>query len=313
MTNKANWKISITGLGYSWLFTSLIIFVLAANYSNNLLLFMALCMLSLWVNSALFAWLNVRKLSINHFSCDAVYAEQAATFVMSINNPGKKLRPGLKLATSVAHSESTYIPPENNERLAASLSSAPLPRGLYPLNWLAIGCDYPLGLITVKKKFSSKAQLWVYPSPKGNQPVPKPKAQQGSYLKREQGDFSHVRHYERGDSMNHIAWKQMARTGEVMTKEFEGGEGQSQTQLDYGDIKCADIKGSDIKYNNSEARLSQLCQWILDCHQRQIKYALTLPGISIDASQGEGHKETCLQALASYGVSLDEKVSNDRV
>ena len=124
--------------------------------------------------------------------------------------------------------------------------------------------------------------------------MPKPKAKQGTYLKREQGDFSHVRTYQRGDSMNHIAWRQMARTGEVMTKEFDGGEGLRQTVLNLQDAKQSEL----------EARLSQLCRWIVDSHQKQLKYALELPNQTINAAQGEVHKEVCLKALAQYGLSI---------
>ncbi|MBL4900692.1 MAG: hypothetical protein JKX76_13865 [Colwellia sp.] len=49
-----------------------------------------------------------------------------------------------------------------------------------------------------------------------------------------------------------------------------------------------------------------LCRWIVDCHQRQLKYALALPNQTIAAAQGEAHKECCLQALAQFGLSLNK-------
>ena len=191
------------------------------------------------------------------------------------------------------------IPEQAQKQLNASIEITEMKRGCYAFNAIEITSSFPLGLMTWSKSFPSAAKLWVYPQAQGNQTLPKPKVQQGTYLKKEQGDFSHVRSYQRGDSLNHIAWKQMARTGDVMTKEFEGGEGLRQTWLDL----------NDILHTDNEAKLSQLCRWILSCHQKQLKYGVKLGQQHIDAAQGEGHKENCLQALAQFGQNptLDGK------
>ncbi len=289
----------MTGFGFSCLLSCLIIFILAANYNNNLLLFVALSLFTLLINSAWFSWLNIRRLSLNTLKFDAIYAEQTATMDVLINNPNGKHIIGCYLEQAQLNSRQPItacneLSSGNNENvLRANLIVGPLLRGCYPIGSLSLVCRYPFDFFRWQKVEPSDAKLWVYPAAKGKQVLPKPKANQGTYLKREQGDFSHVRQYQRGDSLNHIAWKQMARTGDVMTKEFDGGEGLRQTWLDYNDINLGD----------PETRLSQLCRWILDCHQRQLKYGLKLPSLTIEAAQGEAHKENCLQALAKFAQS----------
>lgn len=299
--NSPRWQLKITGFGLSWLLTSVIFFVLAANYSNNLLLFIALLLLAIFINAPWISWLNIRKLNIQTVKTTPTYAKQKGKVNIHITNKLTKFSPGVSVTikndTSFSTVQSTPLPlPLSLDELNnAAVTINPLSRGCFTLDKVQLSCNYPLGLWQWHKNATSKATLWVYPAPKGKLALPKPKAKQGTYLKREQGDFSHVRTYQRGDSLNHIAWKQMARTGQVMTKEFDGGEGLRQTVLSYQNIKHGDI----------ESRLSQLCRWILDSHQKQIKYALDLPNKTIAAAQGEAHKEICLQALAQFGLTLN--------
>ncbi len=273
-------------------------FIFATNYSNNLLLFISLILLALFINSSWLGWLNVRQLSINTLQLEPIYAEQTGAIKVQVTNKKAKqsLAVTIKLPDLSQLNSETALPLSKEKLFTATVNIHQLSRGCFGINNIQLATTYPLALWRWQKNFTQQATLWVYPTPKGKQPLPKPKAKQGTYLKREQGDFSHVRTYQRGDSLNHIAWKQMARTGEVMTKEFDGGEGLRQTILTFQDLKTP----------NTEARLSQLCRWILDCHQKQLKYALALPNQTIDAAQGEAHKETCLQALAQFGVSLNK-------
>lgn len=296
LLRSPRWQLKLTGFGISWLLTSTIFFILAANYSNNLLLFIALLLLAIFINSPWISWLNIRKINIQTVNIEPIYAKQNGIIKVQVINKLNKFTPGTSVTikgSEFSNTQETRLPLSESKFNNALVAINPLARGCFALNKIQLSCNYPLGLWQWHKSSVSKAKLWVYPAPQGKLALPKPKAKQGTYLKREQGDFSHVRAYQRGDSLNHIAWKQMARTGEVMTKEFDGGEGLRQTVLSY----------QNIKHGNIEFRLSQLCRWIVDCHQKQLKYALELPNKTIAAAQGEAHKEVCLQALAQFGIS----------
>lgn len=303
------WQLKLTKFGLIWLAASIVFFILAANYSNNLLLFIALLFIAVLMNSPWLTWLNIRKLNGQILTIEPVYTEQVGKVKVQTTNPLAKYTSGLSISfqsSTLAKKKANAKGLANNAMQSATLALnkaqstitdipiKPLTRGCFPLENIQLNCTYPLGLWRWHKVINSDAKLWVYPAPQGKLPLPKPKAKQGTYLKREQGDFSHIRTYQRGDSLNHIAWKQMARTGEVMTKEFDGGEGLNQTVLSY----------QNIKQGTLESRLSQLCRWIVDCHQKQLKYAVELPNQTIAAAQGEAHKEVCLQALSQFGLTL---------
>ncbi|MDP7593932.1 MAG: DUF58 domain-containing protein [Litorilituus sp.] len=302
------WQLTLTKFGVMWLVVSIIFFILAANYSNNLLLFIALLFIAVFINSPWLTWLNIRKISSQMLTIEPVYAQQTAAVKVQVNNPEGKHTSGLSVSLNSstltnnqgfkknhkAKLTSTTLPLSKDKITTTAIAITPFFRGCFTLNGIQLNCTYPLGLWRWQKKTHNESKLWVYPTPQGQLPLPKPQAKQGTYLKREQGDFSHIRTYQRGDSLNHIAWKQMARTGEVMTKEFDGGEGLKQTVLSYHSIKQGSL----------DSRLNQLCRWIVDCHQKQVKYALELPNQTIPAAQGEAHKEVCLQALAQFGLTL---------
>ena len=303
------WQLTLTEFGLIWLAASIIFFILAANYSNNLLLFIALLFIAVLMNSPWLTWLNIRKLNGQILTIEPVYTNQVGKVKVQTTNPLAKYTSGLSVSfqsSTLAKKKANAKGLANNAMQSATLALnkaqstitdipiKPLTRGCFPLENIQLNCTYPLGLWRWHKVINSDVKLWVYPAPQGKLPLPKPKAKQGTYLKREQGDFSHIRTYQRGDSLNHIAWKQMARTGEVMTKEFDGGEGLNQTVLSY----------QNIKQGTLESRLSQLCRWIVDCHQKQLKYAVELPNQTIAAAQGEAHKEVCLQALSQFGLTL---------
>lgn len=294
----------MTGFGLTWLVTSIIMMMLAANYSNNLLLFIALIMFSIQANGSWLAWLNIRKLTLKTLQLEPIYALQTNSIKVQLEKAQGKYLSGVTVSLTdevFAGSKARHVSLGSDKLVNTEVTLKPLARGRFAMNNIQLSYHDSLGLWHWKKNCTSEAMLWVYPTPQGKLALPKPKAKQGTYLKREQGDFSHVRSYQRGDSLNHIAWKQMARTGDVMTKEFDGGEGLRQTILSYQEMKSGD----------TEQRLSQLCRWILDSHQKQLKYSLELPNQTIDAAQGEAHKEVCLQALAQFALTVPSSSLND--
>ena len=52
---------------------------------------------------------------------------------------------------------------------------------------------------------------------------------------------------------------------------------------------------------DTETRLSWLCQAVLDCSSRQLRFGLRLPGVELSPATGEPHRDAALQALALFG------------
>jgi uncharacterized protein (DUF58 family) len=97
-------------------------------------------------------------------------------------------------------------------------------RGLYELGPAEIRTTDPFGLLRFVRRFGARTDVTVYPEvfeltgfplrgKKGGTGTRGSFAQRGN-------EFSGLREYRRGDDRRHIHWKSVARTGELVVKEF---------------------------------------------------------------------------------------------
>ena len=85
-----------------------------------------------------------------------------------------------------------------------------------------------------------------------------------------------------------MAWKVLAR----------GGEPAVRVYTDLGALPEW-LEWSALEGVETEARLAQLCRWILTCESRSARpYGLRLPGVEIAPGRGPTHRIRCLRALA---------------
>ena len=97
-------------------------------------------------------------------------------------------------------------------------------RGLYELGPAEIRTTDPFGLLRFVRRFGTRTEVTVYPEvfELAGFPLRGKKGDAGtlgSFAQR--GDeFSGLREYRRGDDLRHIHWKSVARTGELVVKEF---------------------------------------------------------------------------------------------
>ena len=87
----------------------------------------------------------------------------------------------------------------------------------------------------------------------------------------------------------HDGLEARARGQGLHTKQFAGTDVVSHV-FDYGSLAGLGV----------EARLEQLCRWVLDAQERGEAFALRLPGTTIDTNVGPAHREHCLNALALF-------------
>ena len=97
-----------------------------------------------------------------------------------------------------------------------------------------------------------------------------------------------MRDYVPGDSPQRIHWKAAARGLGLPVKLFSGASA--------ADLELA----LDATQGDLEARLGQLCRWVLEADARGLRYALVLPGAPGRIGTGAGHRRRCLERLALY-------------
>ncbi len=103
-------------------------------------------------------------------------------------------------------------------------------------------------------------------------------------------DFSGLRAYQLSDSPRHVAWKAVARSEDMLTKQFSG-QSSAELWLDWS------LLPPDA---DTERRLSRLAGWGLAAERTGVRYGLRIPGRTLDPDRGDVHLAACLSALALY-------------
>ena len=115
-------------------------------------------------------------------------------------------------------------------------------------------------------------------------PLPAPDSAHGDQrpaLSGRGGELDGVRPWRRGDSMRQVAWKKVARSGELVSRET-AGTAQRELWLSW-----ADAHGPAF---DPEQRLSRLAAWVLRAEQDNIDCGLRLPGRELPPGQGDSHR-----------------------
>jgi uncharacterized protein (DUF58 family) len=155
---------------------------------------------------------------------------------------------------------------------------------------------FPLGLFRAWSYVEPDARCLVYPRPERTAlPPPSAEAEAGGARSPTPGndDFAGLRGYQPADSPRHVAWKAVARSDELLTKQFTG-EAAAELWLDWRLLAAS---------GGLEQRLSMLAGWVLAAERRGVRYGLRLPGVEIAPGRGDSHSGAALQALALYKTS----------
>ena len=277
----------------------------AMNYNNNLAFILTFLLGGLFLVCILHTHRNLAGLIIRGSRPQPVFAGAAAQFPISIDNHHGHARTALRLVcqprrkwrgekpTPALHATvEVGVQTGQNQHLHITLPA--MRRGLLPLERIIISSCFPLGLFRAWSYLEIEQHCLVYPRPEGRAqlPAPMPGAQQGQAgAHNGTNDFIGFRQYHPGDSTRTIAWKAVARGHPLLVKRFSG-DGSHTLLLHWEDVN---------HLHDTEARLSQLCRWLLVADQQGWEYGLSIPDAHIAPDRGHLHKETCLEALAKFG------------
>jgi len=262
----------------------------AINYNNSMAHLFTFLVGSMAMVSILHTYRNLAQLSFTVGKAPPVFAGSRAGFEILVTNPGASPRYALRLHSPGQPAVTLDL--KGRHTGTAMLYREARQRGVLPLGRWTVSTRYPLGLFRAWAHLDLRAQCLVYPRPAQHRPVP----QDPAYRPHQTGDrgrgvddFAGFRPYRPGDSPRHVFWKAAARDQALLVKQF-GGDRADEVWLDWDTLPGMD----------TEARLSQLCRWVLDAHRNQQAWGLRLPGIEIGIASGERHKHRCLEALARF-------------
>lgn len=282
-----------TGQGVAFLLMLVVMLLWALNYSNSMAFGLTFLVAGIMLNSMWLTHRNLLGLEVSTARADPVFVGQQARFPVRCKALDGQTRFAIQLRAR-AGEEVVFGDVPGEQWLSLPVPVPAATRGWLEPGAITIFTRFPLGLFRAWGYASFEQRCLVYPKPEGNQPLPLHEAvvqgNGGAASGTGVEDFEGLRNYVPGDSIRHVAWKAAARGDELPVKIF-AGETRKELWLDWDSLHAESI----------EAKLSQLCRWLLQAEASGLDYGLRLPGLSLAPSSGEDHRRACLEALALFG------------
>lgn len=283
-----------TRLGAAFLGLVLLTLVGCINYSLSLGYGLTFLLGGVWIITAAQALRAIRLLSLNVLAPANALAGQPVTFTAQVQSLG----PGSNVRVEARAQQVGSSLPIKGEGVAGhelqslALSVTHPRRGPLHLSGVRLAAVDRLGLWHASLPAPDTDSVLVAPAPEHPAP-PAPNLTSGGSgdpLRRTRGqeEFAGVRAYQPGDSPRLLSWKHVARTGTLLTREFDAPAGEALS-LSWADTAPA---------GGTEARASRLAAWVQGARQSGQAFSLTLPNLNLQVGSGEGQVRTALNALA---------------
>lgn len=274
-----------------WAFAALLaaLFLMAVNYSNNLIFALVFLLGATAALSTWQTWRNLTGLTVHVGEPAPVFAGEVAALPVTVLATAGGTRYGLTVrargATGYGGATRAELTPGTACRLALPLACPT--RGWRAVIGVRVVSRYPLGLLEARLDCRHETRALVWPAPAVAAPIPACTASG-----EEADSFAGLRTWLPGESPRRIAWKAFARRGDLLARGFDGADGAHATTLEW-----AATDGDD------DARLAILARLVLDAEAAGLDYALHLPGRHLPAGRGEAQRHACLAALALFDAA----------
>jgi uncharacterized protein (DUF58 family) len=282
------------GLGFAVLIFAILI--TALNYGNSMAILLAFLLSGFALIAIHECHRQLKGLMVVHAHAEDSFAGRPGRVELRFENTLSSVRGPLRLrcdtaAETICVLAARAVSPQFPEYL-------PRTRGHHALGRISIRTTVPHGLFRAWCWIHSPLSAYVYPHAAGQLPLPTMgghRTLQGQMAQAAGAEeWSALRPFAVGDSPRAVAWKQYARGAPLLVAQYEGEVGEHH-ELNFDALSTL----------TTEARLSQLCQWVLHCEAVREAYSLQLPGVRIARGQGTEQRRTTLRALACFGQVAD--------
>ncbi|NJR72092.1 MAG: DUF58 domain-containing protein [Gammaproteobacteria bacterium] len=276
-----------------------LLLVASINYSLSLGYLLTFLLAGMGGMSMLHTFRNLARLSISPGKIEPVFAGETAQFHLVMHNPS-----ATRFSVGIKHAKLQNASPSFGDVAGAlgnthTSTNLMLPmtmntRGLVESGRIEIFTEYPVGLFHAWSYVDFGMTCLVYPKPDqggGALPISAFGDGEGNMPVAGDEEFQSLRAYRQGDTPRQIAWKTLAREQGLLVKEF-GSTTSADLWLDY-----MQLEGMGV-----EQRLSRLTWWVMEAERANLPYGLKLPNATFKPSFGRQHRDTCLRALALYGL-----------
>lgn len=284
-----------TKAGITFAATLAVMMLAAINYQLNLGYALTFLLVGAALVSMHMTHGNLRGLTLHLRPAAPGYAGDAAVLEVVITNPGReRLALALHFEDRGAHGRAfDWCDAPAQGQTTAHVSIAPPRRGWHAVPAMVVETVFPFGLFRAWTVWRPAARVLAWPRPEAAPPaLPSggTAASDERATRRSSGsELDGVRPWRRGDSMRQVAWKKVARSGELVSRETAGTV-QRELWLDW-----TDTQGSD-----AEQRLSRLAAWVLQAEREGRIWGLRLPASALPPGQGDAHRRAALDLLALW-------------
>jgi uncharacterized protein (DUF58 family) len=261
------------------------------NYNSNLGLAFAFLLASQTLVIMHHCNRNLLRLSLDATTEVDAFAGGKAVLEFVLRNTSRVERRDVEVRLGEA---SSFAHVQANESTSISVSLPVPTRGIVRLKQVELRTRFPFGWFYSWTYVHRWLTVYVAPEPQGQRALPSSQGKEGGASAEIKGDedFSGLTPYRPGMPLKHMAWKVLARGGEAAVRTYTG-LGAAPEWLDWNYLPGL----------HEEARLSQLCLWVLEADAQHRPYGLRLPDREIAPAMGSAHRFACLRALASHGAA----------
>jgi uncharacterized protein (DUF58 family) len=280
-----------TRRGLALIATLVVMLVASMNYALALGFALTFLIAGLIAAALLHTYRNLNGLAVSPLGAGEAFAGTELAFTLSLGNAGSA-RLGIVVATQSERSVSVDFA-AGTTQIVQLVADAPH-RGRQSLGRVTLWTDFPMGLWRGWAYVHFPLSGMVYPAPEAPAP-PLPPGREGSDALKSahavDAELAGLRDYQRGDPLNRIAWKAVARGAGWYSKQFEGAGGRGALELEWADLPPG---------LGTEPRLSRLTAWVLATEREARPFALRMPGVEMPLGHGAAHRRAALTALALY-------------
>jgi len=279
--------------GMGFLFVISLMFLGAVNYEISLAFALVFLLLGVFVLSIFYTFRNLSGLHLTAIPGGSVFAGEKAEVTIVLNRHGDRMYENLQLGFSDSRRQIANLIDQQEQRLSLYVTTRK--RGRFNPGRLRIETIFPFGICTAWSLLDLNFHCLVYPLPIEcdlDWLVNQQENQGNTSITRGNDDYYGLRVYQRGDSLKHVAWKNLARGQGMLTKEYSSNM----------DDKIW-LRWDMFPDQDTESRLSRLCWCVLTLDSAGLDYGLEMPGVKISPAKGAEHFTAMLETLAIYGLT----------
>ncbi len=226
--------------------------------------------------------LNLGHLEASYLNPGRLFAHQEGQLPVEVVNNSTTPSWAVTL-----HDENSSVPLEQIKGQTSSIVKLPVTpgrRGTFIHRNAYLESKYPLSTVRLVMKIKDVYEGIVCPEPKGL-PLKSFLQEEETYYGEEK-EFDGLRAYDGSQKLSHIHWASVAK-GEMSVKVFS-----KETQTPRLVFNFYSVAKDD------EARLSQLCLWVLECEKRNLPFMIQMPHKLLNSTKES--IDVILETLARY-------------